>query len=939
MAIFALACLRAPLALGAETPAADAAFLAPVEGKLPNGLRYLVLPHTPTKRDLSLRLLVRVGSLDERDDERGFAHFVEHMAFNGTRNHPPGSVRNFFQRLGLTFGADLNANTSYTHTAYLLDLPDGRADHLDEALGMLRDYADGLLFPPEEVARESGVVISELNARDSAGRRLATQLVKELYSGTPLPDRDVGGLQDQLAKATPEQLRAFYQRNYSPDRMTVVIVGAIEPAATVEKITAVFGPIAPKVKPAPATPAVVLTAFEDIKPHVIVVPTIKGSNLEIVHVGQRPADTPEGRREEFAQRIAISLLGRRVEVTRERGDVSRFSPPTASFNGGPVDPFVHHTIAIGATATDWAPALQLLESELRRARTTGFTLAEVNEAVAGDLVSLRNRIPTAQGQASAQIANEITNLLRTDRTWRSPARVLAESTPMLQALTAEEVTKALQTVLPEDGCHIVLRVPPTDVTTPDRVLAVYTKSTGRALRNVTQTSAELAFRYEDFGPAGEIAKRDRVEDLDLTLVTFANGVRLNVRPSQFESEHFRLRIVFPQNASFVSSDQGGIGELAGQILLHSNLGKHKESELSRLIKLHGISPQFSMSNGTPVFGISGPVAELPFALRFLTALMSDLEVDVDHYKIALSYYNSLQRALITNSRPFALAEAVYFYTGKDDRVIMKPAQVLARLDPSEAETWLRSHLLQGPLEIGIVGDLSADQAVSLAASTVGTLKKRRPTPKPGAPLRTPTKSSRVESTADVPASTSMSCALWPVSTPDDPRHNAALALAADVLRDRLLLVLREALGATYSPDVRIHRDAVQRDFAYAAVVNTFEPGNAIRLTEGTVRLAARTAEKGVSTDEFTRLIEPLRTRYSADLRNNGWWLNSVVSTAQSLPNGLDEARAHGKVCDELTLEDVNAAAQVFKPDAVTVVILRPASAPKAAPGAPAAPKK
>lgn len=938
--VFALAGVRGPLASGAEATGATAASLSPLEGKLPNGLRYLVLPHAPTKREISLRLLVNAGSLDERDDERGFAHFVEHMAFNGTRNFPAGSIQLFFQKLGLQMGADINANTSYTHTAYLLDLPEGRGDHFDEALVLLRNFADGLLFPAAEVSRETGVVISELNARDSAARRLGTQLVDQVYAGTSLPDRDVLGVPGQITSATPEKLRAFYQRNYAPDRMTVVIVGAIEPAAILERIKEAFSPMAAAPEAVHSAPVVVPPAVEGVKPHVVVVPTAKGAVIEFTHIGPRPADTPAGHREEIAQRMAINLLGRRLQVKRERGDMTRLSPAQAGFGVAPVGSLAQHTLSISTGPRDWAEGIQFLEAELRRARTSGFTPAEITEAVAGDLVSLRNRIPGAQGQPSPQLANEIMNLLRTDRTWRSPAVVLAEAKPMLETLTAEEVSKALNAALPDDGWHLIVRVAPADPTTPERLLAAYTRASGRALKTVVANTAELKFAYEDFGPAGDIAKRDRVEDLDLTLVSFANGVRLNLRPSKFENERFRLRIVFPVNGTFVSAEDGGIAELAGQILMHSSLAKQKESELSRLITLHGIARQFSVVNGTPVLSMSGPVEELPFALRLLTAILSDLAFDDEHHSVALSYYNGIQRSLLTNPGPFALSEAMYHYTGRDSRTISKPAQVFGRLDRSEPESWLRTHILQGPLEIGIVGDFTADEAVTTAASTVGTLKKRRPLPKAGQPFRSPTKASKGESTVDIPASTSMSVALWPVRSPQNPRSEAALRLAGDIFRDRLILVLREALGATYSPDVRFHRDAVQRDFAFAAVVNTFDPANAIKWTEGTVRLAARTAEKGVSTEEFTRLLEPLRSRYSADLRNNGWWLNSIVCTAQSLPAGLEEARAHGKVCEELTLEDVNAAAQVFKPDAVTVVILRPSSTSgKAAPGASPAPKK
>jgi zinc protease len=930
--VLALVCFRTSFA------AVSAAELAvPVQGQLPNGLRYFVLPHTSAKRDLSLRLLVHTGSLDERDDERGFAHFIEHMAFNGTRNHPAGSIRNFFQKIGLTFGADLNASTSYTDTSYRLDLPDGRADHLDEALAMLRDYADGLLFPADEVRRESSVVISELNARDSAARRTGTELIEKIYGATLLPRRSVGGVQEQLAQATADKLRAFYDRNYLPDRMTVVVVGAIEPAAVVEKIKETFGSITSRPEAAPVA-IIAPPTIDEIKAVIVVAPSIRGIQAEFLHSAQRSADTREGRREELVQRIAASALARRLQATREAGEISRFSAPGVGLGSGPVASLVHHTVAIGTSAKDWAGGVELLESELRRARS-GFSQAEVNEAVAAELTTHRNRIASFAAQTSAQVATRITALVTAERSWTSVAEDLEEAKQAFEKLPAEEVTRALQSIFPENGWHIVLRVPPTEQIKPEEVLASHARSAGKSLRKSNADASELTFRYDDFGEPGEVAQRSRVEDLDLTLVTFANGVRLNVRPSKLENERFRLRIVFPQNASSVPADQGGMAELAGQLLIRSDLGRHKETELGRLMRLHGIVPQFSVANGTPIIGVTGPASELSFALRWLTAVISDVKFDSDHHRVALSHYSSIQRSLITNPRANAFAQALYYYTEKDPRVLLTPATTFARLEPAVAETWLRNHLLQGPLEIGIVGDVSVDEAVSLAASSVGTLKPRRAAPKPGEPLKSPTKSSRYEKTAELAASTSLSCALWPVRLPEDPRHNAALALATDILRDRLLLVLREALGATYSPDARVSRDAVQRDFAFASVVNTFDPANAIKLTEGTVRLAARLAEKGASADEFARLLEPLRTRYRNDLRDNGWWLAAVVATAQTQPSRLDDARVRGKICDELTLDDVNEAARVFTSENVTVVILRPASAAKPPPNATPAAKE
>jgi predicted Zn-dependent peptidase len=206
------------------------------------------------------------------------------------------------------------------------------------------------------------------------------------------------------------------------------------------------------------------------------------------------------------------------------------------------------------------------------------------------------------------------------------------------------------------------------------------------------------------------------------------------------------------------------------------------------------------------------------------------------------------------------------------------------------------------------------------------LKERKSPPKPGAPLALPKKASRQETVAEITASTAFSCVLWPVELPDDPKHNAALALASAVLRDHLLLIVRETMGATYSPQTRVHRDIIQRDFAYVGMINTFDPASARKYTEGSVRLAARLAEKGLTVPDFERLREPLRARYAEDMRSNGWWLNEIVALAQSHPDVLAEARQHEKILDGVTIEDVNQAAQVFKTDKVTIVIVQPKSA-------------
>jgi zinc protease len=895
------------------------------QGILPNGLHYIILPRKSPKASVSLRLIVQAGSLDEHDDERGFAHFVEHMAFNGTKNFPPGTVRVFFETLGLTFGADLNANTGYTHTKYLLDLPSGKASHLDEALILLHNYADGQLFIPDEVRRESRVVISELNARDNAGKRISLDRLNTLFAGTLITNREVGGLSEQISSATAEQLRAFYRRNYSPARMTVVVVGPVDPALVGAKITELFGSMSAAAESL-APHASIAPPAEGIKPAVITVPTFTSTLTEFHFVAPRPPDNAEGRREELMQHLALQVFGRRLADKRER-DLSHYSKPVIRADRPPFSPgFVHYSIELGTSAGDWSDAVQFIETELRRGRE-GFTQAEIDEAVAGELKSLSDRSSGMAGRSSASLANSLAGEIETGREWRSPFIVQAESQAILGGLKANDVTAAFNRIFPTDSFQLVLFVPPDTRVKPERLLSAYEKSSRRTLKKNSTQEEELHFRYENFGPAGRIVKQERVDDLNLTLLAFENGVRLNLRPSSFESGQFRLRIVFPYNLSDTPSDRPGIADLAGFLLLNSGLKKHKQAELSRLLRLHDVKSGFGVSMGTPMLTLTGPADELPFALQYLTALLSDHDYDDDYYRVALGNYGGMFQGMLNSAGGLAMRESLRVFSGDDRRTLLLNPRAFGNQDGlNETERWLRDHVLDGPLEVGLVGDFKTEAAIQNAAATIGTLRVREAAAKHGRPLTLPKKALRGESTEDIAASAAFSCALWPVTLPNDPRHNAALSLATDALQDQLLFVVREAVGATYSPQTRVHRDLIQPDFAYVSMVNTFDPASAQKYTEGCIRMAARMAEKGIGEDEFERIREPARTRNARQMRNNAWWLDNVVSLAQSRPEVLETARRHGKILDEVTLADVNEAAKVFKMDRITVIIVQPKSA-------------
>ncbi|HEX7943990.1 MAG TPA: pitrilysin family protein, partial [Phenylobacterium sp.] len=195
------------------------------QGRLPNGLRYAVVSSPTPKGAVSVRLGMDVGSYDEADDERGLAHFVEHMAFNGTRNFAEDALTGAFARLGVGFGRDHNAYTGQASTTFHLDLPNAEPAELDAAFLWLRDVADGMLFQADAIEREKGVVLSEREARSDAGDEWRQAMADFTYKGLRSNVRDPAGKIEVVRAATPARLRAFYDRWYRPEHAVVIVVG------------------------------------------------------------------------------------------------------------------------------------------------------------------------------------------------------------------------------------------------------------------------------------------------------------------------------------------------------------------------------------------------------------------------------------------------------------------------------------------------------------------------------------------------------------------------------------------------------------------------------------------------------------------------------------------------------------------------------------------
>ena len=211
-----------------------------VFGSLENGMRYIIYPNAEPPKRVSLRMHIASGSLMEADDQQGLSHFLEHMVFNGSKDFSADELIPKMQRLGISFGAHVNAYTSFDETVYMLDLPDLSEETMKLGFTVMRDFADGALLDADEIDKERGVILSEKVSRDSVGDRIMRQQFTKILPGSLLAKRFPIGLDEVIQTATRERFTDLYTRFYIPRRMTFVVVGDIAPLAMEKTIKETF---------------------------------------------------------------------------------------------------------------------------------------------------------------------------------------------------------------------------------------------------------------------------------------------------------------------------------------------------------------------------------------------------------------------------------------------------------------------------------------------------------------------------------------------------------------------------------------------------------------------------------------------------------------------------------------------------------------------------
>ena len=893
--------------------------------KLENGLRYVTMKHAEPPQRVSIRLYVHAGSLMESDEQQGLAHFLEHMAFNGTSNYKGTEIVEFLQRLGMAFGPDINAHTSFDETVYKLDLPDVKDETVDKGLTIMRDWADGMLLDPEEIDRERGVILKEKLGRDSIRFRLMEAELDFLFPDSLIPKRIPIGIEEVIENAPRERFQEFYQTYYRPDRMVLVVVGDIDPEAMEAKIVKTFASMkAPKGKV--AEPDLGKLTNDGIRARVEVEAEASAASVSITSL--RPysmtPDTEASRLADFPLRLANAMLNRRLSILAKKADAPFTSGGAYAADFYKLAEMVN--LELSCPPEKWIASLGVAEKEIRRAVEHGFTQAELKEAKAELTNAYERAVETSSTQKASTIGNAIVSSLGSNEVFSSPEDDLRIATKAMESVTLEACKSAFAKEWAGDDLHIMISGNLKDAPTAEQVSAAFLASRQEAVEAPVEAE-EQAFAYSEFGPMGQVKDRKEIEDLGITQLSFANGVKVNLKPTDFEDNTIRMTAVFGSGKLSQPKDKPGLDMLANYTFDAGGLEKHSADDLKRLFAGKNVGVGFGISDDH--FSLSGKTTpeDLLDQLQLMCAYLVAPGYREEAEQRIRKMYPMLAKQIESTPEGVMQAKVDRFIHSDDPRFGLPPISELEALSMADVKAWVDEPVKKAPIELSIVGEFEPSKVIELLQKTFGALPARHferklaeDARKVTFPTGTPKKSFPYQSKLGK----SLVLVYWPTTDRfSDIKRARRLSVLANVLADRLRASIREELGEAYSP--RAYNQSSDTFPGYGTLFG-MSPGSTEKaelVANRIVELGAALAEEGTNEDEFTRSIKPILTSLKEQTRNNSYWLSSVLSQCQQQPYRLDWARSMTSDFASIRIDDVNALAKEYlgKDKAVQVLVV------------------
>ncbi len=898
-------------------------------GELENGLRYYIMVNGYPEHRAELRLIVNAGSVLEDDDQRGLAHFVEHMAFNGTTHFEKNELIDYLQSIGMSFGGDVNASTSFDETVYKLTVPTDSLRLVERAFLVLEDWAHGITFDPVEVDKERGVIVEEWRIRLGARKRLNNEHYPVLFAGSKYAERMPIGKMDIVENAPAETLRRFYDDWYRPDLMGIVAVGDFDPDWIEGLIKQHFAHLE---NPDNPRPRVVFPVPDHEEPLISIATDPEATYTHVSVFYKRdvsPMSTLEDYRRELVEWLfALMIRDRLVEIERK---------PDPPFIGAGFPPRPHRIVrskecfSIGASMTEAGVprALEALLTELERVRRHGFTLQEL-ELAKKTLLHLAERMYARREKTSSFVFVKKCGdqfLGKGSLVSLSDQKELYER--LIPGITIEEIDGVLESLVNERNRVLLVSAPErTDLAIPSEseLMSIFETVASKEIGPYEFEGVEEPLLAEK-PEGGRIVEEGADEELGTVEWKLSNGIRVILMPTDFGRDNIDFIGWSPGGRSLVSDDDFESAKVASELVKESGVGPFDKTALRK--KLIGRSASARPFIGSLYEGFQGGSSvedvETMFQLLYLYATSAAIREEV------YESYLDQQRIWLENNA--MSPERAFWDTLEVTLAQYHPRKrpttetTLDEIDLERAKAVYRDRFSDfGDYSFVFIGNLDLEAMRPLVETYIGAL------PVTG----------REETWRDIELTypkgvieKTINMGMEPKSAVElvfsgdfdwSPENEHTLRSMADVLRDRLRETLREDLSGTYGAGVGFDYDRIPRGRYRIDIGFGCEPERVEELVGAVFAEIERLAAEGPDSSEVESVREIQRRGYENRVKSNGYWWRGLFT---SMLHGddphvlLDE----GALIETVTTDMIrDAARRYFDMDNYVRVVLMPAEA-------------
>lgn len=879
-------------------------------GTLPNGMRYAIRRNATPPHQTSLRLRIDAGSLQEEDDQRGLAHFMEHMAFNGSTHVPEGEFVRRLERLGLRFGPDTNASTDFRQTVYKLDLPETNAEAVDTGLYLLREIADEATIAAAAVDRERGIIQSEERTRFSPAYRIFLDEIAYLLPGQRLPNRIPIGIPEVIANAQRDRFLAFYNAYYRPERATLIAVGDFNVDEMEAKVRAQFASWRGE-GPAGRDPVLGAIAPRPTQARLFVEPGGPARvELAWVRAPDLRPDTSARRAELLIDQLAFQILNRRLERIAAAQSPA---PYVNAFSGrGEIAEAAAITqVAAVVQPGEWRRGLNVIETEQRRLVAHGVTAAELAREITQIRTGLTAAVAGAATRQTAGLAEGLVGAVDDDNVFAAPADNLRLFEAAVAGLTPERVNQAARTLFAGDP--ILYMTSPRPVDGGDAVLlAAYRESRAAPVAAGAVQQAQ-AWPYAQFGTPGTIAERRVLAaPVDATAVRFANGVRLTAKRTNFADNQVMVQVRFGDGALALPADRPNPNWALAPGFSAGGLGRMTYEDMQEALNQRVYGASLGIDEDDFILSGTTRPEDLGVQMQVLAAYLTDAGWRPTGWDRLRSISGTIHDQLAsTPSGVFARESGPLLHDG-DRRWALPTREQMAASSIADARAVLDAPLAHAPIEVLIVGDVDVEEAIRQTAATFGALPPRAEAAPRTDRIRFPAGTAEpIRLTHRGRADQGLAFIAWPTQGFfDNPRRARALNLLSAVFQLRLIQKIREEQGTTYSPQAS--HNASESYPGYGQFTGRIEarPEALAGFLRDAEMIAADLRDRPIEADELQRARRPLVENILRARNGNAWWIGNLPGV-QTDPRIT--AMIAGQLADyeAMTPAELQRAAQAF----------------------------